>query len=84
MIRGWKVCPSGWTVEYRGYLVSPHKEDAAQSKQVICVDEKAEHDVTKSSTGAGATLVGLGRFCKSFPCKRPYRRHLLPCAVCTK
>ena len=84
MIRGWKVCPSGWTVEYRGYLLSPHKVNAAQRKQVICVDEKAEQDVTKSSTGAGATLVGLGRFCKSFPCKKPYRRHLLPCAVCTK
>lgn len=84
MIRGWKVCPSGWTVEYRGYLLSPHKVNAAQRKQVICVDEKAEKDATNSSTGAGATLVRLGRFCKSFPCKKPYRRHLLPCAVCTK
>ena len=71
-------CPSGWTREYYGYLMSNYYE--YPPPHYICVDY-----ALKSITGSEANVKGvyLGR-CGSLPCP-PYdnTRELL-CAVCTQ
>ena len=76
------TCPSGWTREYYGYLMSERHNH--QRSQFTCVDI-----AFKSVTGSSAHTNGLlfyfveGR-CGSLPCPPYNEKKELSCAVCTK
>ena len=78
------TCPSGWTREYYGYLMSSLNGKDRHRTQYTCVDT-----TFKSVPGTSANLDGLlfhfveGR-CGSLPCPPYDNTKELSCAVCTK
>jgi len=65
-------CPSGWTEEYHGYLMTKFHNHPKQ-RDFICVDEDAEYVPGSGANKDGALLYVVEGVCGS-----------LPCAVCTK
>ena len=75
------VCPLGWTLEYRGYLMSAHYQDR-HSSEFVCVDEEAQPGGTTFSEGAALYVVES--LCDPLPCKPFANGYQLSCVVCTK
>ena len=55
MIPAKTSCPHGWTIEYKGYLMSAFHNHDHQS-EYVCVDENAEARPGTSANTAGALL----------------------------
>ena len=55
MIPGRNICPSGWTLEYKGYLMSAYYGHNGRT-QFICVDADAEGTTGSHSDQEGALL----------------------------
>ena len=76
-------CPSGWTEEYHGYLMTEYYNHKKQ-RDFICVDKDPEYIPGTSGNKNGALLYFVEGGCHSLPCP-PYVQHReLTCAVCTK
>ena len=78
------TCPSGWTTEYYGYLMTEQNHPNQHGLHFICVDK-----VLKAVTGTyyhddGSLLIFVEGRCGSFPCPPHEETKELPCAVCTK
>ena len=76
-------CPSGWTEEYHGYLMTEfhgHKH----SSDFICVDEDPEYVPGSNANKNGALLQLVEGVCGSLPCLPYVSGRELTCAVCTK
>ncbi|XP_028410635.1 uncharacterized protein LOC114533325 [Dendronephthya gigantea] len=82
MIPARNVCPSGWNLEYKGYLMSDnigHKRT-----QFICVDSDPEAVRGTHSNLNGGLLYVVESHCGSLPCLPYVQGQELTCAVCTK
>ena len=76
-------CPSGWTKEYHGYLMTEHYAHK-KARDFICVDGHPEYVPGSHANKDGALLYPVEGRCGSLPCL-PYVEHReLTCAVCTK
>ena len=76
-------CPSGWTEEYHGYLMTEyygHKK----GYEFVCVDEDAEYVPGTQGNKDGALLYPVQGQCGSLPCNPYVAGRELTCAVCTK
>ena len=78
------TCPSGWTREYYGYLMSEKYFQGHYRSQYTCMDT-----ALKSVTGSSASNDGLLFFfvegrCGSLPCPPYDNTKELSCAVCSK
>ena len=83
MIPARNVCPSGWTLEYHGYLMSEHYNHKGRS-QFICVDSAPEERRGTHANLNGGLLYLVESHCGALPCP-PYTQGAeLTCAVCTK
>ena len=77
------VCPTGWTEEYHGYLMTEYYNHPNQ-KDFVCVDKDPEYVAGTNGNKDGALLYFVEGGCGSLPCP-PYVLHReLTCAVCTK
>ena len=78
-------CPSGWTEEYHGYLMTNYYKHK-HSTDFICVDGDAEHVAGSQRNMDGATLYPVQVACgsSSLPCPPYQSGQELTCAVCTK
>lgn len=83
MIPARNVCPSGWTLEYKGYLMSAYLGHKGTT-QYVCVDENAEGRTGSHSNENGALLHFVESSCGSLPCPPYANGNELTCAVCTK
>ena len=83
MIPGRNICPSGWTLEYKGYLMSAHYGHNGRT-QFICVDGNAEGTTGSRRDDDGALLYFAESHCGSLPCPPYATGKELTCAVCTK
>ena len=84
MIPGRNICPSGWTLEYKGYLMSAHYSHKAKT-QFICVDANAEGtDGSHRHSINDALLYFVESQCGTLPCPPYADGKELTCAVCTK
>ena len=72
-------CPSGWTEEYHGYLMSER-----HSPDFVCVDGTAEYVPGTHASKDGALLYPVEGVCGSLPCLPYVAGRELTCAVCTK
>lgn len=83
MIPGQTGCPAGWTLEYAGYLMSSHFNQAKQDW--VCVDAAPE-SVGSSANQDGHLLYPTEAECGSLPCQAGgyVQNRELTCAVCTK
>ncbi|XP_065070316.1 short-chain collagen C4-like, partial [Rhopilema esculentum] len=78
MIPGRNICPSGWTMEYKGYLLSESYASKGRTA-AVCVDEKAE-PLPETSADSGGSLWYLVQGTKN-----PYiSGQELTCVVCTR
>ena len=76
-------CPSGWTEEYHGYLMTAY-HDHRNQKNFICVDEDAEFVPGSGASLNGALLYPVEGVCGSLPCLPYVAGREMTCAVCTK
>jgi hypothetical protein len=84
MIPARNTCPSGWTLEYKGYLMTAHHDHKGRT-QFICVDGKAEATFGSHVNKDGAMLFFVESHCgQSLPCPPYVQGYELTCAVCTK
>ena len=83
MIPARNDCPSGWTEEYHGYLMSD-RSGHKKSRDFICVDRQAEFVHGSQANKDGAQLYLVEGHCGSLPCLPYVAGRELTCAVCTK
>ena len=84
MIPGTNKCPSGWTREYYGYLMTSHYGHAHPS-EYVCVDVDAEVLPGSHRDTDGALLYVVEGNCNhALPCKPYIHGYELTCVVCTK
>ena len=76
-------CPSGWTEEYHGYLMTEYY-GYKHSRDFICVDEDPEFVPGSNADKNGALLYPVEGVCGSLPCLPYVSGRELTCAVCTK
>ena len=83
MIPGRNICPSGWTTEYKGYLMSPHYGHNGRST-AVCVDADAEGRDGSFVNDDGNLWYFIQGCCGSLPCPPYVNGRELTCVVCTK
>ena len=76
-------CPSGWTREYWGYLMTAHYNHHG-SKDYICVDQDAQYIPGTRENKNGALLYNVQGSCGALPCKPYVQGRELTCSVCSK
>ena len=76
-------CPSGWTREYYGYLMTSSKNE--NSGSFICMDRNAQEiPGSQGQTDEAHDLWNVEAYCSIIPCP-PYNDYKeLTCAVCSK
>ena len=68
MIPAWHHCPSGWTVQYTGYMMSDHYTHNKATYE--CVDVNAE-SIPGSHANTGGLFYYVEATCNGLPCP-PY------------
>ena len=82
MIPAKTTCPTSWTTEYTGYLMSTHH--AQQRSMYICVDKTQESLPGTYQDTAGAWLQHVEAYCGHGLLCPPYiQEKELTCVVCT-
>ena len=76
-------CPSGWTEEYHGYLMTS-RYSHKHSRNFVCVDRDPEYVPGSHANKDGALLYPVEGACGSLPCLPYVSGRELTCAVCTK
>ena len=76
-------CPSGWTEEYHGYLMTARYSHKS-SKSFVCVDSDPEYVPGSHGNKDGALLQPVEGRCGALPCLPYVEGRELTCAVCTK
>ena len=82
MIPAKYTCPSGWTREYFGYLMS--ERYSHHRSQFSCVDHSLTPVTGSSHSRNGFLFYTVEGVCGSLPCPPYSRDKELSCAVCTK
>ena len=83
------TCPSGWTNEYSGYLMTSYYEHNRQD--IVCVDRFPESVPGGDDSVSGALFYPVEVRCRpgnvasgNLPCSSYPDGHELSCVVCTK
>ena len=84
MVPGTYQCPSGWQVEYRGWLMSGHFRHAGRN-MFVCLDQYPETVPGQQADNDGALMYHVQGDCNhGIPCPPYDRRKEISCVVCTK
>eukprot|EP00058_Branchiostoma_floridae_P013333 XP_002598821.1 hypothetical protein BRAFLDRAFT_74502 [Branchiostoma floridae] len=75
-------CPSGWTQEYKGYLMTAHQTH--KRTEFVCMDGEPETRPGGQVNLNGALLYPIEAHCGSLPCPSYVQGRELTCVVCTK
>ncbi|KAK7095432.1 uncharacterized protein [Littorina saxatilis] len=82
MVPGTKYCPSGWTRQYYGHLVS--NDQSYYATEYVCLDSAPEHEDHGHENRNGALFYYVVAKCGALLCP-PYRDNkVVTCAVCSK
>ena len=82
MIPAWHHCPSGWTKEYMGYLMTQHYTHTKATYE--CVNINAESIPGSSAQTDGGLFHHVEATCNGILCPPYDPQKELTCAVCTK
>ena len=80
-------CPSTWTLEYSGYLMSNYKGDSRNPHyrtMFECVDKNPDSIPGSASDVDGAVFYHTEANCNGMPCPPYDPQKELTCSVCTK
>ena len=85
MIPATTSCPSGWTREYYGYLMTSHNGQNQHRGQFVCVDRFSRPLAGgRGHTPEAHDLWTVEAYCSVIPCP-PYNDYKeLTCAVCSQ
>eukprot|EP00058_Branchiostoma_floridae_P013334 XP_002598822.1 hypothetical protein BRAFLDRAFT_74501 [Branchiostoma floridae] len=75
-------CPSGWTREYKGYLMT--EEHSHYRTEFVCVDGEPETRSGGHVNHDGVLFYPVEARCGSLPCPNYVQDRELTCVVCTK
>ena len=75
-------CPSGWTLEYKGYLMTEHYTHHRNTFE--CMDKDPESIPGSAADTNGALFYHVEATCNGLPCPPYDPQKELTCAVCTK
>ena len=78
------TCPSGWTREYYGYLMSSHHGSNRHRLQFTCMDIAFKSVPGSSEDKQGLLFYFVEGRCGSLPCPPYDNTKELSCVVCTK
>ena len=82
MIPAWRHCPSLWTLEYSGYLMSEYYNHYSSTFE--CVDKNSDPLPGSHSNTHGGLFYHVEGSCNGLPCPPYEAQKELTCAVCTK
>ena len=82
MIPAKTSCPTSWTREYYGYLMSSHYTQ--QRSLYECVDKDQESIAGSHANNDGALFYHVEANCNGMPCPLYDAAKELNCVVCTK
>ena len=82
MIPAWRHCPSQWTLEYTGYLMTEHHSHSKATYE--CVDKDAESVPGSHADTNGGLFYHVEANCNGLACPPYDPQKELTCAVCTK
>ena len=77
------VCPTSWTVEYVGYLMTDYY-DHKNNVVYECVDKDAESIDGSAGDIGGAFFYFVKTTCTGLPCPPYVNNRVITCVVCTK
>ena len=83
MIPAKLTCPSGWTREYHGYLMSEYYNHQSPST-FECIDHDAEAVPGSEADTQGGLFYHVEASCNGLPCDPYDPEKELTCVVCTK
>ena len=83
LIPGTYECPSGWTKEYEGWLMTAHSNHKGRTT-FNCVDKNPESIPGSAALIHGTQLCHIEAECHGLPCPPYDQRKELSCVVCTK
>ena len=82
MIPAKTSCPTSWTREYYGYLMSEYR--GRRGSTIECIDEDQESLPGSGADRSGALLHHVEASCNGMPCPPYDATKELTCVVCTK
>ena len=82
MIPAWRHCPSQWTLEYTGYLMTEHYTFSKATYE--CVDKDAVSVPGSHANTNGGLFYHVEANCNGLACPPYDPQKELMCAVCTK
>ena len=82
MIPAWRHCPSQWTLEYTGYLMTERYNHGKATYE--CVDKDAESVPGSHADTNGGVFYHVEANCNGLACPPYDPQKELTCAVCTK
>ena len=82
MIPAKSQCPSTWTLEYSGYLMSAHYNH--QRTTYMCVEKNPDSVPGSASNTNGTLFYHVEAHCNGMLCPPNDPQKELTCAVCTK
>ena len=77
-------CPSTWTLEYSGYLMSNHRDSRHYRTMFECIDKNPDSIPGSAPNVNGAVFYHVEATCTGMPCPPYDPQKELTCAVCTK
>ena len=83
MIPARASCPSSWTVEYKGYLMT-EQQYSKRNAVYECVDENPESITGSNTDTPGARFYPVVSTCTGLPCPPYVNNRVITCVVCTK
>ena len=85
MIPGTYICPSNWTREYYGYLMTERNHESRKGRTTFeCVDATPEVVTGGHADQNGALFNHVEPRCGSLPCPPYEEQKEVTCAVCTR
>ena len=84
MIPARTSCPSGWTREYYGYLMTTAPGNNHYRTMYECMDREPQTIPGSGANTDGAVFYHVEASCNGIPCPLYSREKELTCVVCTK
>lgn len=85
MVPAKKTCPSGWTMEYDGYLMAERSvSNHLSQSNYICLDKDFEFIQGGSNPQIRAQIMFVEVNCGILPCPPYEEGNELACVVCSK
>ncbi|XP_064604145.1 uncharacterized protein LOC135469586 [Liolophura sinensis] len=75
-------CPSGWTLEYLGFLMAQHYTH--YKSEYVCVDQDPDTHPGTAANLNGNLLYVVEAKCGALPCPNYVDGYEVTCVVCTK